>query len=172
MTMSAGLLYEKGHISADVNWDYAASFQSALLPVHRGSGLAGDLRVPFQWVTATLHYKFTKEFQVYVEGKNLTDSVARTYLNGNPLLPWAPGQTSVRARAAWARVQLLRQNLYARSVVPVLSRKVNRREFLETPRPPASNFAWRDRLFANLATLDAQENRRGRRRHLRSVLRL
>jgi outer membrane receptor protein involved in Fe transport len=47
---------------------------------------------PFQWVTATLHYKVTKEFQVYVEGKNLTDSVARTYLNGNPLLPWAPGQ--------------------------------------------------------------------------------
>jgi len=39
-----------------------------------------------------LHYKFTKAFQVYVEGKNLTDSVARTYLNGNPLLPWAPGQ--------------------------------------------------------------------------------
>jgi outer membrane receptor protein involved in Fe transport len=39
-----------------------------------------------------MHYKFTKAFQVYVEGKNLTDSVARTYLNGNPLLPWAPGQ--------------------------------------------------------------------------------
>ena len=39
-----------------------------------------------------MHYKFTKEFQLYVEGKNLTNSVARTYLNGNPLLPWAPGQ--------------------------------------------------------------------------------
>ena len=29
---------------------------------------------------------------MYVEGKNLTDAIARTYLNGNPLLPWAPGQ--------------------------------------------------------------------------------
>ena len=30
---------------------------------------------------------------MYLEGKNLTNSVARTYLNGNPLLPWAPGQS-------------------------------------------------------------------------------
>ena len=29
---------------------------------------------------------------MYLEGKNLTNTVARTYLNGNPLLPWAPGQ--------------------------------------------------------------------------------
>jgi outer membrane receptor protein involved in Fe transport len=43
-------------------------------------------------MTASLHYKFTKAFQIYVEGKNLTNSVARTYLNGNPLLPWAFGQ--------------------------------------------------------------------------------
>ena len=31
-------------------------------------------------------------FDVYIEGKNLTNAIARTYLNGNPLLPWAPGQ--------------------------------------------------------------------------------
>lgn len=29
---------------------------------------------------------------MYVEGKNLTNSVARTYLKGNPRLPWGPGQ--------------------------------------------------------------------------------
>jgi iron complex outermembrane recepter protein len=94
-TISAGLLYEKGPISADVNWDYAASFQYAC-----SQGCTAQTEVPgwpaisspFQWLTATFHYKFTKEFQMYVEGKNLTDSVARTYLNGNPLLPWAPGQ--------------------------------------------------------------------------------
>jgi iron complex outermembrane recepter protein len=91
MTLSAGLLYEKGPISADVNWDYAASFQYACSQCTEVPGWPA-ISSPFQWLTATLHYKFTKEFQVYVEGKNLTDSVARTYLNGNPLLPWAPGQ--------------------------------------------------------------------------------
>ena len=29
---------------------------------------------------------------MYVEAKNLTNAIARTYLNGNSLLPWAPGQ--------------------------------------------------------------------------------
>jgi iron complex outermembrane recepter protein len=90
-TISAGLLYEKGPISADVNWDYAASYQYACSQCTEVPGWPA-IASPFQWLTATFHYKFTKEFQVYVEGKNLTDSVARTYLNGNPLLPWAPGQ--------------------------------------------------------------------------------
>src|SRR5579863_1296086 len=92
MTLSAGLLYEKGPISADVNWDYAASYQYACNQCTEVPGWPA-ISSPFQWLTATFHYKFTKEFQVYVEGKNLTDSVARTYLNGNPLLPWAPGQS-------------------------------------------------------------------------------
>jgi iron complex outermembrane receptor protein len=92
MTLSAGLLYEKGPISADVNWDYADSYQYACSQCTEVPGWPA-VSSPFQWLTATLHYKFTKEFQVYVEGKNLTDSVARTYLNGNPLLPWAPGQS-------------------------------------------------------------------------------
>ena len=36
-----------------------------------------------------VHYRFFKGFEAYVEGKNLTNSIARTYLNGNPLLPWS-----------------------------------------------------------------------------------
>ena len=91
MTMSAGLFYDKGHFSADVNWDYAASFQSYCSQCTEVPGWPA-ITSPFQWVTASAHYKITKGLQVYVEGKNLTDSVARTYLNGNPLLPWAPGQ--------------------------------------------------------------------------------
>jgi iron complex outermembrane receptor protein len=91
MTLSAGLLFERGPIAADVNWDYAASFQYYCSQCTEVPGWPA-ISSPFQWLTATFHYKFTKEFQVYVEGKNLTDSVARTYLNGNPLLPWAPGQ--------------------------------------------------------------------------------
>lgn len=90
-TISVGLLYEKGPLAADVNWDHAASF----------TALSGEsTEVPgwpaisdaFDWVTASVHYKFPHGFEVYAEGKNLTNSVARTYLNGNPLLPWAPGQ--------------------------------------------------------------------------------
>jgi TonB-dependent receptor len=92
MTMSAGLFYDKGHFSADVNWDYAASFQSYCSQCTEVPGWPA-ITSPFQWVTASAHYKITKGLQVYVEGKNLTDSVARTYLNGNPLLPWAPGQS-------------------------------------------------------------------------------
>ena len=46
---------------------------------------------PINWVTASAHFKFTQEFEVYVEGKNLTNAIARGYLNGNPLLPWANG---------------------------------------------------------------------------------
>jgi iron complex outermembrane receptor protein len=92
LTLSAGLLYEKGPISADVNWDYAASYQYACSQCTEVPGWPA-ISSPFQWLTATFHYKITREFQVYVEGKNLTDAVARTYLNGNPLLPWAPGQS-------------------------------------------------------------------------------
>jgi TonB-dependent receptor len=91
MTLSAGLLYEKGPISLDVNWDYAASFQSYCTQCTEVPGWPA-ISSPFQWLTASAHYKIYRELQLYVEGKNLTNSVARSYLNGNPLLPWAPGQ--------------------------------------------------------------------------------
>ena len=91
LTLSAGLFYDKGRINVDVNWDYAASYQYECNQCTEISGWPA-ISSPFQWVTASAHYKIYREFQVYVEGKNLTDSVARTYLNGNPLLPWANGQ--------------------------------------------------------------------------------
>jgi outer membrane receptor protein involved in Fe transport len=72
-------------------WDYAASFQYYCSQCTEVPGWPA-ISDSFQWLTASLHYKFTKQFQVYAEGKNLTDAIARTYLNGNPLLPWAPGQ--------------------------------------------------------------------------------
>jgi iron complex outermembrane recepter protein len=90
-TLSAGLFYDKGRFSADVNWDYAASYQSECSQCTEVPGWPA-ITSPFQWVTASAHLTVYQGLQVYVEGKNLTDSVARTYLNGNPLLPWAPGQ--------------------------------------------------------------------------------
>lgn len=90
-TVSVGLIYEKGPLSADLNWDYQDGYEFA-------SGDSTDvpgwpaIQDPFKWVTASAHYDISDRFQVYLEGRNLTNSVARTYLNGNPLLPWAPGQ--------------------------------------------------------------------------------
>ncbi len=88
-TLSVGLLYEKGPISTDLNWDYAASYSVAS---STEIAVWPAIQSPYKWLTASAHYKFTKEFQVYLEGKNLTNSVARTYLNGNPYEPWANGQ--------------------------------------------------------------------------------
>ncbi len=90
-TISVGLIYEKGPLSADINWDYQDKYEYAGACCTDVPGWPA-ISDPFKWVTASAHYKVTNKIQVYVEGKNLTNSVARTYLNGNPLLPWAPGQ--------------------------------------------------------------------------------
>jgi len=90
-TFSVSLIYDKGPFNADVNWDYTSRYT---LYCNQCTEVPGwpAISDPFSWVTASLHYTFFKGFEVYLEGKNLTDSIARTYLNGNPLLPWAPGQ--------------------------------------------------------------------------------
>ena len=75
----------------------------------------------FAWVTASVHYQSGKGFEVYVEGKNLTNAIARTYLNGNPLLPWAPASRSGRARAAWAQATAPTARTYVvGAVVPAI----------------------------------------------------
>jgi iron complex outermembrane recepter protein len=90
-TFSIGLLYEKGPWAADVNWDHQSSFEFACTQCTEVPGWPA-ISNAFDWVTASLHYHFGRGFEVYTEGKNLTNSIARSYLNGNPLLPWAPGQ--------------------------------------------------------------------------------
>jgi iron complex outermembrane receptor protein len=90
-TASISLIYDKGPFDVDVNWDYTSRYnlysaQSTEVP---GWPAVSD---PFSWVTASAHYKAFRGFDVYVEAKNLTNAIARTYLNGNSLLPWAPGQ--------------------------------------------------------------------------------
>jgi iron complex outermembrane recepter protein len=90
-TFSVSLIYDKGPFNADVNWDYTSSYTtycSACTEVPGWPAIADS----FSWVTASAHYRIYKGFEVYVEGKNLTNAIARTYLNGNPLLPWGPGQ--------------------------------------------------------------------------------
>ncbi|MGP8032541.1 MAG: TonB-dependent receptor [Steroidobacteraceae bacterium] len=89
-TYSIGLLYEKGPWAADVNWDHQSSFEIACSQCTEVPGWPAYSDA-FDWVTASLHYHWGR-FEIYTEGKNLTNAVARSYLNGNPLLPWAPGQ--------------------------------------------------------------------------------
>jgi iron complex outermembrane recepter protein len=97
-TFTIGFFYDKGPISADVNWDHQSGFTAECSQCTEVPGWPA-ISEPFNWVTASLHYRFGHGFEVYWEGKNLSNSIARTYLNGNPLLPWAPGQ-SVGASAS------------------------------------------------------------------------
>jgi iron complex outermembrane recepter protein len=91
-TFSISLLYEKGPFSADVTWDHQSSYTAYCSQCTEVPGWPA-ISDAFDWVTASIHYDFWKGFELYAEGKNLSNSVARSYLNGNPLLPWAPGQS-------------------------------------------------------------------------------
>jgi len=90
-TWSISLIYEKGPFSADVTWDHQSSYTEACTQCTEVPGWPA-ISDSFDWVTASMHYTFWKGLEVYAEGKNLSNAIARTYLNGNPLLPWAPGQ--------------------------------------------------------------------------------
>jgi TonB-dependent receptor len=91
-TFTIGLFYDKGPISADVNWDHQSSFTAYCSQCTEVPGWPA-ISDPFNWVTASVHYRLADGFEVYWEGRNLSNSIDRTYLNGNPLLPWAPGQS-------------------------------------------------------------------------------
>ncbi len=91
-TASISLIYDRGPISADVTWDHTSSYTFACSQCTDIGGWPA-ISDSFDWMTASFHYRFGKGFEAYVEGKNLTNSVVHTYLNGNPLLPWAPGQS-------------------------------------------------------------------------------
>ena len=89
-TFSLSLFYDKGPFNADVNWDFTSRYTYVCSQCTEVPGWAA-IADPFSWVTASAHYRFFKGFEVYAEAKNLTNAIARTYLNGNPLLPWANG---------------------------------------------------------------------------------
>jgi TonB-dependent receptor len=91
ITFSIGLIYEKGPVSADINYDHQSSYTSYCSSCTEIPGWP-VISDAFDWLTASVHYRFGKGFEVYAEGKNLTNSIARSYLNGNPLLVWAFGQ--------------------------------------------------------------------------------
>lgn len=92
VTSSLSLIYDKDGLSGDITWDHASGYTYACNECTEVPGWPAKSD-SFEWVTASIHYKFPLGLEFYVEGKNLTNSVARTYLNGNSQLPWAPGQS-------------------------------------------------------------------------------
>ena len=87
-TASIGLLYEAGPISTNINWDYASSYVAITETEVPGMSAITD---PFAWVTAQFSYDINDNLKLYVEGKNLTNSVNRTYLAGNRYELYGPG---------------------------------------------------------------------------------
>lgn len=87
---SLGILYESGKLSANINWDYdGASIAHTFTEV---DGLSADQR-SFSWVTAQASYELLPGLKLYVEGKNLTNAIARTYLANRADAVWSGGYT-------------------------------------------------------------------------------
>jgi TonB-dependent receptor len=89
-TFSINPFYEHGPVSLSVSWDHTSPFVYATFTEVTGwSAYAKS----YDWVTASASYNITKQLRVYVEGKNLTNAIVRTYLNKNPYAIWASGTT-------------------------------------------------------------------------------
>jgi iron complex outermembrane recepter protein len=87
---SLGALYEMGPISANVNWDYDGSSVEQTFTEIEG---VSAYQKSFSWVTAQLSYEFIRGFKVYLEGKNLANAIARTYLGNRSDAVWSSGLT-------------------------------------------------------------------------------
>ncbi|PXA84849.1 TonB-dependent receptor [Nostoc sp. 3335mG] len=89
-TFSINPFYEHGPVSLSVSWDHTSPFvYSTFTEIDGYSAYAKS----YDWVTASASYNITKRLRVYVEGKNLTNAIVRTYLNKNPYAIWASGTT-------------------------------------------------------------------------------
>ncbi|MFT4077420.1 MAG: TonB-dependent receptor [Asticcacaulis sp.] len=89
-TASLNVFYEHGPVLASLSWDYASAFtQSTYTEV---TGWAGITQAT-NWVNATASYALTPRLKIYLEGKNLTNTIVRTYLNGNSYAVWSAGST-------------------------------------------------------------------------------
>jgi len=87
---SLGVLYEGHRISANVSWDYDG--KSVAQTFTEIQGLSA-IQSSFSWVTAQVSYELAPGFKIYAEGKNLSNSIARTYLAGRSDEIWSSGVT-------------------------------------------------------------------------------
>jgi TonB-dependent receptor len=87
---SLGVLYEKGPLSVNVNWDYDGnSIAQTQTEVQGWSAYQKS----FSWVTAQASYEVLEGLKVYVSGENLSNAIARTYLANRRDAIWASGAT-------------------------------------------------------------------------------
>ncbi|MGN6271373.1 MAG: TonB-dependent receptor [Sphingomonas sp.] len=89
-TYSINPFYEKGPISLSVSWDHSSGFTYATFTEIDG---VPAIAKAYDWVTATASFDITKRIKLTLEGRNLTNSIVRTYLNGDPNIIWASGAT-------------------------------------------------------------------------------
>jgi TonB-dependent receptor len=87
---SFGVLYEKNKLSASLNWDYDGSAVAETFTEIEGWSA---YQKSFSWVTAQASYEFIPGLKVYLEGKNLTNAIARTFLAGRDDAIWSGGLT-------------------------------------------------------------------------------
>jgi TonB-dependent receptor len=87
-TFSINPFYEKGPLSLSVSWDHSSSFTYANFTEIDG---VPAIAKGYDWVTASASYDITRQVKLYIEGRNLTNSIVRTYLNGDPNIIWASG---------------------------------------------------------------------------------
>ena len=85
---SLGVFYERGPISANVNWDWDGSAVAYTFTEVPGWSAYQD---SFSWVTAQFSYEILAGFKVYLEGKNLSNSIAKTYLANRQDAIWSGG---------------------------------------------------------------------------------
>ncbi len=88
---SFGVLYETGRFSANVNWDYDGSSVAQTFTEVQGWSA---YQKSFSWVTAQASYELLPGLKLYLEGKNLSNAIARTYLANRPDAVWSSGVTT------------------------------------------------------------------------------
>lgn len=87
---SLGAFYEQGPLSVNVNWDYDGPAVAQTFTEIQG---LSAYQTAFSWVTAQASYEFFKGFKLYLEGENLANAIARTYLDNRKDAVWASGTT-------------------------------------------------------------------------------
>jgi len=85
---SVNPFYEKGPVSLSVSWDHTSSFVYATSTEINNEAAYAQA---YNWVTASASYEFDHGIKVFLEGKNLTNAIVRTNLNGDPYAAWANG---------------------------------------------------------------------------------
>ena len=89
-TYSANVFYEKGPVLVSVSWDHTSAFTQATFT--EIDGWPAITRAA-DWLNATATYAVTPNVKIYLEGRNLNNTIVRTFLNGNSYAVWSNGAT-------------------------------------------------------------------------------